>query len=200
MRWFEYSTWYLELEHLLLAVAKLLQDTSELALVLGADLAARDGLVQARWATDEELDVLLLGLGQNGLQQLLGDEALTTGPILGGLVEDVEGAEPAGVGVLQLLELLLQQNILLLDITEDHGDLGVVIGILENLASQLVHRGDTSTTSNQSDVVVLVGLPGVLDDGALEGQGLIDGQRVDVLRHGSIGVDLDDEFKEAGLL
>lgn len=200
MRWFEYSTCYLELEDLLLAVAKLLQGTSKLALVLGADFAARDGLVQARWATDEELNVLLLGLGQNSLQQLLGDESLTTGPILGGLVEDVEGAETAGVGVLQLLELLLQQDILLFDIAEDQGNLGVVIGVLEDLAGKLVHRGDTSTTGNQSDVVVLVGLPRVLDDRALEGQGLVDVQGVDVLGHGSIGIDLDDEIKVAGLV
>lgn len=40
-----YSTVLLKLEDLILLVAQLLQDTGQLALVLGADLATADGLV-----------------------------------------------------------------------------------------------------------------------------------------------------------
>jgi hypothetical protein len=188
----------LELEDLLLAVTKILQDTSELTLVLGADLATGDSLVHGGRTTDEELDVLLLGLRQDSLQQLLGDVALATGPALRGVVQDVEGTEALGVGVLQILQLLLQEDILLGDVAEDQSDLGLVLGVLEDLAGELVHRGDTSTTGNQADVVVLVGLPGVLDKRSLERQALVDVHGVDVLRHGAVGVGLDDELKVAG--
>ena len=53
----------LELEDLLLRVAQLLQDTGQLALVGRAVLGATDGLVHAGRSADEDLDVLLLGLG-----------------------------------------------------------------------------------------------------------------------------------------
>ena len=187
----------LELEDLVLAVAKLGQDTSQLALVLGADLGATDGLVQTGRAAHEELDVLLLGLGQNGLQQLLGDVALAAGPLLGRVVKDVEGAEALRVGVLQVLQLLLQQNVVLVDVTEDQGNLGAVLGVLEDVARQLVHRSDTGTTSNQTHVVVLVSLPRVLDNRTLERKTLVDVQRVDVLGHRTVGVGLDDQLEEA---
>lgn len=188
----------LELEDLLLGVTKILQDTSELTLVLGADLGTRDSLVHGRRTADEDLDVLLLGLRQNSLQQLLGDEALATSPLSRGLVQDVEGTEALGVGVLQIVQLLLQKNVFLSHVTEDQSNLGLIFGVLEDLTGKLVHRGDTSATGDQADVVVLVGLPGVLDNGALEGEALVDVHRVDVLRHGTAGVGLDDKLKVAG--
>lgn len=171
----------LKLKHLLLGVAQVLQDTRQLTLVLGADLATRDGLVQARRAADEELDVLLLGLGQHGLEQILADVALAASPALGWVVQDVEGTEALGVGVLQILELLLQQDVVLAHVTEHQSHLGAVIGVLEDLTGKLVHGGDTSATGDQSNVVVLVGLPGVLRDRTLEGQTLVDVHGVDVL-------------------
>lgn len=187
----------LKLENLVLGVAKLLQDTRKLTLVLGADLATGDGLVQTRWATDEELDVLLLGLREHSLQQLLGDVTLATSPLLGRVVQDVEGTETLGVGVLQILELLLEENVVLVHVTEDQSHLGAVLGVLEDLTGQLVHRGDTGTTGDQADVVVLVGLPGVLDDGTLERQALVDIHGVDVFRHRAVGVSLDDQLEVA---
>ena len=193
-----YLIYNLELEDLLLRVAQVGQDTSELTLVLGADLGTRDSLVHGRRTTDEELDVTLLGLGQDSLQELLGDEALATGPLRRGLVQDVEGTEALGVGVLKILELLLQKDILLGDVTEDQGDLGLVIGVLEDLTGKLVHGGDTGATGDQSDVVVLVSLPGVLDKRTLEGQALVDVHGVHVLRHGAARVGLDDKLEVTG--
>lgn len=188
----------LKLEDLLLRVAQLLQDTGQLALVGRAVLGATDGLVHAGRSADEDLDVLLLGLGQDGLQELLADVALAAGPLLGRVVQDVEGTEAAGVGVLELLEFLLQEDVLLLDVTEHQGDLGLVLGVLEDLTRKLVHGGDTGTTSDQANVVVLVGLPGVLDDRTLEVQALADVHAVQVLGHGSVGVDLDDKVDVTG--
>lgn len=188
----------LELEDLVLVVTKILQDTTEFTLVLGADLTAGDSLVHGGRATDEELDVLLLGLGQDSLQQLFADEALATGPLRRGVAQDVEGTEALGVGVLQILKFLLQQDISFAVVAEDQSDLGLVLGVLEDLTGELVHRGDASTTGDQADVVVLVGLPGVLDNRSLERQALVDIHGVQVLGHGAAGVSLDDELEVAG--
>lgn len=189
---------HLELENLLLVVAELLQDTLELTLVLGADLGTGDGLVHGRRTTDEELDVVFLGLGEDSLQQLLGDVALAASPFLGGLVQDVEGLEALGVGVLKLLELLLEEDVLLRDVAEHEGHLRLVLGVLEDMAGKLVHGGDTSATGDQADVVMLVGLPGVLDDRTLHRQSLVNVEGVDVLGHGAIGVGLDNELEVSG--
>lgn len=190
----------LELEDLVLAVAQLLQSTRQIALVRRADLGAADGLVQTRGPANKELDVVFLGLREHSLQQVLGDVALTASPALGRVVQDIEGPEALGIGVLEVLELLLQENVILGDIAKNQSHLSLVLGVLEDLASQLVHRGDTSATSNQGDVVVLVSLPGVLGKRSLERHALVDIQAVEVLRHGPVRVRLDDELKEARLI
>ena len=109
----------LELIDLVLGVAQLLQDSAQLALVGGADLSAADGLVQARRATDEDLDVLGLGVRDQSLEQFFGDEALAVLPARGRLVERVVGAESFGELALDLLQLFLQQDVLLADVAED---------------------------------------------------------------------------------
>lgn len=190
----------LELEDLVLAVAQLLQSTGQIALVRRANLGAADSLVQTRGPANKELDVVFLGLREHSLQQVLGDVALTASPALRRVVQDIEGPEALGIGVLEVLELLLQKNVILGDIAENQSHLSLVLGVLEDLASQLVHRGDTSAASNQADVVVLVSLPGVLGKRSLERHALVDIQAVEVLRHGPVRVRLDDELKEAGLL
>lgn len=169
-------------------------------MILGADLGATDGLVQTGRSADEELDVALLGLGENRLQQVLVDVALATGPALGRVVQNVEGLEALGVSVLQIRELLLQENVVLTDVAKHQSNLGLVVGVLENLTSQLVHGSDTRTTGDQGDVVVLVSLPGVLGKRALEFHALADIHAVEVLRHGAVGVSLDDKLELAGFL
>lgn len=194
------STCRLELVHLLSGVAKVLQSTGKLALVLGANLVAGDGLHQSRWSANKDLDVVALGLGENLLQQVLGDEAAATDPVLGGLVQGVERAEALRVSVLELVKLALQQNVLLGDVAEDEGDLGLVVGVLENGSHKLVHGGDTSATSDEGNVVVLVLRPGVLGERALDGKLLAHLEAVDVGAHGSIGVLLDQEVDEAPVI
>lgn len=195
-----YTVIRLELEHLLLAVAQLLQSAIELALVLGANLTTANSLVHTRGTTDEELDVALLGFGENSLEEVLGDVALAAVPALGRVVEDIEGLEALGVGVFELVKLLSQEDVILGDVAEDKSNLGLVIGVLEDLARELVHWGDTGASGNQGDVVMLVGFPGVLGEGALEVKLVVDLQAVEVLGHGSVGVGLDDQFKVAGLI
>ena len=189
---------HLELEDLVLAVTKLGEVAAKLTLVRGAVLVARNSLVHARRTANEDLDVLLVGRRNDSLEELLGDEALALRPVLGGLVEDVEGAETVRELVLELLKFGLEQDIIGGDVTEDERDLGLVLGVLEDGAGELVHGSDTGAASNQGDVVVLVGLPRVLGNGALHLKGLSGSHAVHVLGHDAARVPLDDEVDVAG--
>lgn len=182
---------------MVLVVAKLGEQTSKITLVLRALLGASNGLVHARGTANEDLDVLLAGVGQDSLEKLLGDDTLGTGPVLWGVVEGVESAHAVGVLVLKIFPLTLEEDILLGDVAEDEGDLCVVVGVLEDGAGELVHGGDASTTSDQGNVVVLVGLPGVLGDGTLHVEPLAGMHVVKVLGHGTAGVLLDYEVDVA---
>lgn len=171
----------LKLEDLVLLITKLLQDTCELTLVLGADLSTRNRLVHSGGTADEELDVLRLRLRKNSLQQFLRDVALTLSPVLRRVVKEMEDLESLGIGVLELTELLAEKNVVLVDVAVDERDLGLVLGVGEDLAGQLVHGGDTSTPSNQGNLLVLVSLPGVLGKGALEVKSVAGLKAVDVV-------------------
>lgn len=174
--------------------------TAQLTLVRGAVLVARNSLVKTRRSTDEDLDILLGRSRDNSLQKLLSNESLALRPVLRRLVQNVESAEAVGVLVLEVLELLLEQDVVGGDVTKDEGDLGLVLGVLEDGAGELVHGGDAGATSDEGDVVVLVGLPGVLGDGALHLERLAGGHVVHVLGHDATGVALDDEVEVAGLV
>lgn len=183
----------LELVDLVLGVTEFLEVTGNLALVGWTLLGTGDGLVHARGTADEKLDVGLLGVGEDSLEELLADEALGARPVRWGLVEEVEGAETLGVLLLEVLELALQEDVFLADVAENKRDLGLVVRVLEDGAAELVHGGDASTASNEGNLVVLVGGPGVLGDGALEVESLTGTHVVHVLGHGAVGVALDDE-------
>lgn len=178
-------------------VSELLERTRKLALVLGTDLVARDGLHQTRRPAHKDLDVLLLGLGKHRLEELLADEPAAAGPRLGRLVQDVEGAEALWVRVLELGQLLLEQNVLLGDVSEDEGDLGLVVGVVKDGARELVHGRDARAAGHEGDVVVLVLRPAVLGEGALEVEALAGRQVVEVRAHGAVGVLLDEQINEA---
>ena len=195
------SRTHLELVDLVLAVAQILQVALKLALVLGALLATRNGLVHARGTADKDLDLLaLLRLRQNSLQQLLGNVALAALPLLGRVVEDVEGAEALGVCVLELLPFTLKQDILLGKVTKHQGNLGLILRVLEDGAGSLPHGGDAGSSCNQGNVFMLVGRPLVFWDRALDVQTLPGLEVVHVLGHGSVGVLLDDEIDGALLI
>lgn len=138
-----------ELIDLLLLIPQLLQHARQLPLIRRTRLVPADGLVQARRATHEDLDVLPsfpfpfpfgAGLRQHRLQQLLGDAAPALRPALGrGVVEDVEGAEAVRVRVFELLELGLEQDVGFGEVAEDEGDFCFVAGVFEDGADELVH-------------------------------------------------------------
>ena len=60
-------------------------------------------------------------------------------PALGRLVEDVEGAEAVRVGVFEVLEFRLQEDVGFREVAEDEGHSGLVGGIFEDGAGELVH-------------------------------------------------------------
>jgi hypothetical protein len=186
----------LELVNLILLIAKLLQGTSQLTLVLGADLVSGDGVHETGRAADEQLDVLVLGLREDSLQELLGNVAAVADPLLGRVVEDIESTETLGEGVLKVLKLLFQKDVLLRDVTKDKGDLGLVVGVVEDGASELVHGSDPSTAGNESDVVVLVLLPGVFRQRALDVEALTGNKVVEVCAHRTIWVLLNEQVDE----
>lgn len=190
----------LELVHLVLLVAKLLEGTSQLTLVLGADLVSGDGVHETGRATDKQLDVLVLGLRENSLEELLGDVAAVADPLLGRVVEDIESTETLWEGVLEVLKLLLQKDVLLGDVAKDKGDLGLIVGVVENSASELVHRSDASTTGNEGNVVVLVLLPGVLGQRTLDVETLAGNKVVEVCAHRTVGVLLNEQVDKTLLV
>jgi len=195
------STTGLELEDLVLAVSQVLEGTIKLSLVARADLSARDGLVHCRWSTDEDLDVLLLRLRQYFLQEFLGDISLLEARrVLRRVVEHVEGAEALRVRVLEVVELALEQDVVLGDVAEDERHLGLVVGVVEDGARELVHRRDAGAAGEEGDVLVLVGVPCVLGDGALELDALAGLDVVQVRGHGAVGVFLDEEREVASLV
>ena len=61
------------------------------------------------------------------------------GPALGGLIEEVEGAEALRVGVFEVFEFAFQEDVVFGDVAEDEGDFCFVGGVFENSARELVH-------------------------------------------------------------
>lgn len=192
---------HLKLVNLVLPVPQILQVPLKLALILGALLATTDSLVHTRGTANEDLNLLaLLWLRQHSLKQLLSNMSLPALPLLRRVIQDVEGAEALGVRVLEVLELALQQDILLGDAAVDKRDLRLVLRVLEDGARRLPHRGDARATRDQGDVLVLVGGPLVLGDGALDVQPLPGLEVVHVRGHGAVGVRLDEEVDGALLV
>lgn len=186
-----------ELVDLVLAITQILEVTNQLTLIPGALLVTTDHVHQAIRSAHENLDVLALGLREDLLEQVLGDVAGLTNPLLGGLVENIESTESLGVGVLQLLELVLEEDVLLGHVADNKGNLGLIIGVLEDGAEELVHGGDTGAAGNAGDVLVLVLLPLVLGEGTLDVETLARDHVVHVAGHGSLLVLLDHEVHES---
>lgn len=185
----------LKLVHLLLAISKLLQDARELALVLGADLLPADRLVHGWRPTHENLDILCLGFGEHGLEQVLGDETGALRPVLGRFVEGVKGTEAPRVGVFEMFELLPQQDVFLRDVGEDERHLGLVFGVAEDLADELIHGRDPGAACDQADVIVLARLPWILGKRAFEVKPLAYCHVVQVVGHRAVGVSLYQEIQ-----
>jgi len=187
----------LELVDLVLGVTKLGQVTGQITLVLRTLLGSTDSLVQTRWTADKDLYVTVLWARKNSLEQLLGDVALSTRPVLRWSVEGVESTEAVWEFVLEILPLALEQDVFFGQVAEDESHLGLVVWVLEDAACELVHGCDSCAAGDQRDVLVLVRLPSVFWNGALHVEALAGYHLVHVLGHWSAGVFLDDEVEVA---
>jgi len=114
-------------------------------------------------------------------------------PLLRGLIQQIKCPHPIRILILQLLPLLLQQDIRLGDIPKHKRDFGLVVRVLENSTCELVHGRDACAAGQESDVVVLVGRPGVFGNRAFHVQGVAGLHVVQVLGHGTAGVLFHDE-------
>ena len=187
----------LEFVHLIVSISQLFQIPCKLTLLRGTLLRTRDRLIQPRWATYEDLNVLLLRPGNDLLQQVLRNEAFTLLPPFRRIIEDVERSEAIWVIILQLLELLLEKDILLRDVTEHERDFRLVLRVLEDGPRELPHGCYACAAGDDGDVAVFVGRPGVFRDGAFDVEGVAGFQGVYVFGHRSVGVFFDDEVEEA---
>jgi len=133
--------------HLLPSIPQILQHARQLPLILRALLHPRNRLIQPGRPTHKHLDILLLRLRQHRLQQLLGDMAAALRPAVRGLVEQVEGAEALRVGVFEVFEFALQQDVFFGQVAEDEGDFCFVGGVLEDGARELVHSVNRPTSA-----------------------------------------------------
>lgn len=190
----------LVLENLFLGESKVLESTNQLTLISRRNLGTRDGVVQRRRSTDEDVDVVGRRSKHVCLQVSLGNETSLTLPVRTSLVDKEVELELVGVLLLNGQKLILQQNIILRNTSVKEVNLGLVFGVLANTLNQLEQRSDTGATSNESNLLVLVGSPRVLGDGSLERNVVIDAEAKDVVAKLSGGVSLNNELEAAGNL
>lgn len=173
----------------------LLEDTTHFALGLVLGFGTGDGFQHRVGTADEDLQALGLGAWNALLDKVGANVALGTRPVLGGTVQDVDNVEAVGISLGIAIKLLLEQNIFFGLVGEDKGDLGLVVtGVLvEDLADDLKHGGDTRATGDHTDVVNALLRPVVLGNGALDIKGLANLEVVNMLAHLALGVDLNDE-------
>lgn len=182
----------LELENLLLSVAKILEKTIDLTLRVVGRLGARNGLHHRRRAADHD-EVVVGGRRHVLLDGLLGDVASRASPSLGRLLEDVVDLQVL-VLLCALVNLLAQQNVLLGDISEDERDLSVILRVSEHSVDDLKHGGETSAAGDETELLLRVGRIRVLGNGTLHGNYVSFLQVVDVRRQLAVIVLLDDEL------
>lgn len=130
-----------------------------------------------------------------------GDVADAASPSLRRVIKDIVDADTLVLGS-QGLEVFSQEDVLRGDIGEDEVDFGLVTSLAttNNGADNLQHGGDTSASSDHTKVTNHVG--GV-DEGTLgtaDSNALADHERGHVLGDVALGVGLDQEVEEAGLV
>ena len=129
----------LEFIDLIGTIPQILQHTRQLALLRRTLLIPANRLIQPGGPAHKDLDTLLLGLRQHRLEQLGRDVSLALRPALGRVIEDVKGAEAVGEGVFEVLELGFEEDVGFGEVAEDEGDFGLVRGVFEDGAGELVH-------------------------------------------------------------
>lgn len=130
------------------------------------------------------------------LENLLGDKAHGTGPVLGSVVEhvvDLDVVVLGGNGV----QLLLEQNVVVVHVGVDEVNLGVVGGIGGNVSQNLVHGGDAGSSTNHAEGLDQAVVVDKVALGAPHLHSVTNGQLRHVLGDVSLGVGLDENVEVA---
>lgn len=113
------------------------------------------GTDHGRGSAKQDLHVCS-GLGNVFLDHVRVHEANTTSPALRRVVQHIVHLELRML-LGQQVKLSLQDDILLVDISEDQADLSLVLWILDNCTNDLKHGSKSSTTSNHTNSTAHVG-------------------------------------------
>lgn len=129
------------------------------------------------------------------------DVADAASPALRRVVKDVVDADTLVLSS-QGLEVFPEEDILRGDVGKDQVDLGLVASLAtaDNGADNLQHGGDTSASSDHTKVTNHVGSVDEGTLGAADSDALADHERGHVLGDVALGVGLDQEVEEAGLV
>lgn len=102
----------------------------------------------------------------------------------------------------QTIEILLEENILRGDVGEDQVDFGLVTGgaASDNSPHHLQHRGNTGSTGDHTEVTDHVRSIDESTLGPTDADGLANHEGGHVLGDVSLGVGLDEDIEEAGLV
>ena len=101
--------------------------------------------------TQKNLDIVFTA-GEVLFDLVLGNKTGTASPAGRGVIKYVENRESSRVTGNQLIQFRLEQDILWVNIGVDEADLGFVLGVFKSCADDLEHRGDSSSTSDHSEL------------------------------------------------
>lgn len=190
----------LKLKDLLLGETKLSKSAGNFTLVGRRDFVTRDSIVKRRRTTDENLDVVGRRSKEVFLEVVLGDETSLTLPARVSLVNEKVELELLRVLALDILKLLLEQDVILRNVTVEERDLSLVSRVLRDGADELEKRSNTGTTTNKTNFLMLVGRVRVLGNRTLEGNSVVDIQAKNVVTELTSLVSLNKNGKRAGSL
>jgi len=87
------------------------------------------------------------------LDVILANESDSAIPSRRRVVKNVENLEAVSIDTLELFEVLSKKNVLLIDVSVNESDFGMIFGVLEAGMNDLHHRSDTCATRNHGDVL-----------------------------------------------
>ena len=116
------------------------------------------------------------------------------------VADSIESLEAAGKHFLELFEFLSQENVGVGVDAEDESDFGLLLRVVEDSADELVRGCDASAAGDEGDVRVFVECPGISLQRTCEGERLTRGHGMEVRACFAVGISLDQELNETGLI
>lgn len=165
--------------YLILPITQLLQNPS-ISPPSEEPTLPRHRLLQSRRPTDAHFHPFCPRAWQRFLEQLLRDVSLFIFAVGLCVAHNVFDLKLFGLCAGPLIKFLLEEYVIFGVIPKDEGHFRFVGGVVEDSARKLIHGCDACAASNQDDVGVLVGLPGVGGKGATGRDSVARGKGVNV--------------------